>query len=406
MLVFSNPSSGGSTGAYVLTVEQLATGAYGGLDIQSAGTGSLFRVRDTTATAADVFTIADGGAATFKSQTNSVSGFQIQNASSATIFQVDTSNSVIRAGDGPTYTTVSQTNTLLESTNSPGLYGTSVAIGADGLPIIAYYENVSGNMKVMHCGNASCSSGNVTTVADAGGNGGDSNVSRLEIAVAPDGLAVISYHDSSVGALKVYKCADTNCTTGTATSVDTGGGRGMFNQIAISADGLPIISYQGDYGDSLKVVKCGNATCSSGNTITTLTASSGLGAGRYNDIAIGIDGLPVIMDDEAVGNDMVFFKCGNAACSSGNVKTTLLDGDLQDDASMTIGSDGLPIMVYRSVGGNSIAFLKCGTIDCTSGNTVSSQYWSATAATSTIRIGSVEVGVLADEIVDGRGQVR
>ncbi len=92
-LIFRNPSSGGTNGTgYVVTIDQLATGAVGGLDIQSAGTGNLLRVRDTTATATDVLTIADGGAATFRNQTNSTAAFQVQNAAGASLFNIDSTN--------------------------------------------------------------------------------------------------------------------------------------------------------------------------------------------------------------------------------------------------------------------------------------------------------------------------
>ncbi len=93
-LIFRNPASGGSDSTYILTLDQLATGAKGGLSVQSAGTGNLLLISDTTATAADVLTIADGGSTTFKTQTNSTTGFQIQNAAGASLFSVDTSTSV------------------------------------------------------------------------------------------------------------------------------------------------------------------------------------------------------------------------------------------------------------------------------------------------------------------------
>ncbi len=92
-IIFRNPSSGGTNGtSYVLTLDQLATDTTGGLDIQSAGTGNLLRIRDNTATAADVLTIADGGATTFKNQTDSTTAFQIQNAAGTSLFTTDTTN--------------------------------------------------------------------------------------------------------------------------------------------------------------------------------------------------------------------------------------------------------------------------------------------------------------------------
>lgn len=99
-LIFRNPASAGTDSTYVLTIDQLATGAKGGIDVQSAGTGNLLRVRDTTATAADVLTIADTGVTTFKSQTDSTTAFQIQNSSGTSLFNVNSSIGQIRVGDG------------------------------------------------------------------------------------------------------------------------------------------------------------------------------------------------------------------------------------------------------------------------------------------------------------------
>jgi len=70
----------------------LSIGSTGGLDVQSAGTGNLLRVRDTTATAADVFTVADGGSTTVRSQTNSSDAFQVQNSVGAALLLVDTTS--------------------------------------------------------------------------------------------------------------------------------------------------------------------------------------------------------------------------------------------------------------------------------------------------------------------------
>jgi len=57
----------------------------------SNSSGPLFVVTDTTATARDVLTIADGGAATFRNQTDSASAFVIQNAAATeSLFTVDT----------------------------------------------------------------------------------------------------------------------------------------------------------------------------------------------------------------------------------------------------------------------------------------------------------------------------
>lgn len=99
-IIIRNPASAGSDSTYTLTVDQLATGAKGGFSIQSAGTGNLLLVTDTTATAKDVFKIADTGVATFQTQTDSATGFQILDADGGTpVFNVDTASERVGIGD-------------------------------------------------------------------------------------------------------------------------------------------------------------------------------------------------------------------------------------------------------------------------------------------------------------------
>jgi hypothetical protein len=60
---------------------------------------------------------------------------------------------------------------------------------------------------VVRCGNAACSTtSNTFAIVDANNVG-----SHTSIAVAADGLPVISYHDGNAGALKVAKCATRTC---------------------------------------------------------------------------------------------------------------------------------------------------------------------------------------------------
>ncbi len=91
-----NGTSG--TAATALSVAQ--GGNADALTISSSGTGNLLKVTDSTATARDVMTIADGGAVTFRNQTNTASAFVIQNsAASASLMDVNTSNRFITWGD-------------------------------------------------------------------------------------------------------------------------------------------------------------------------------------------------------------------------------------------------------------------------------------------------------------------
>ena len=45
--------------------------------------------------------------------------------------------------------------TTVDSTGSVG-QNTSTTTGADGLPLISYFDATNGNLKVAHCGNVAC----------------------------------------------------------------------------------------------------------------------------------------------------------------------------------------------------------------------------------------------------------
>jgi predicted Fe-Mo cluster-binding NifX family protein len=168
-IIIRNPASGGSDSAYALTIDQLATGARGGLDIQSAGTGNLIRVRDTTATAQDVFTIADGGATTFRNQTNSANALRVLNAAGNSLLNVDTSVSRIQvdnllsantAGGGAininssgTSSTNDQTGLVSYYLANPGAASTSQFTGLQTW-VETYSSNLSGGRLAGISGNA------------------------------------------------------------------------------------------------------------------------------------------------------------------------------------------------------------------------------------------------------------
>ncbi len=111
----------------------------------------------------------------------------------------------------------------VDSAGDVGRY-TSITISADGLGLISYYDNTNGDLKVMHCGNAACSSGNTATTVDSAGTVGE----FTSIITGADGLGLISYYDVSNGDLKVLHCGNAACNSGTVTAVDSWGDVGRY----------------------------------------------------------------------------------------------------------------------------------------------------------------------------------
>jgi hypothetical protein len=255
----------------------------------------------------------------------------------------------------------------------------SLTIGTDGLPILAYYDNGNSDLKVAHCGNVGCTANNVVNTVDSGGD-----VGRFtSITIGADGLPIISYLDKTNSTLKVAHCGNSNCNYGnTLMTVDPVGTVDDYygpTSIAIGADDLPVISYYDQVNNHLKVAHCGNLTCSGNpaNTLTTIDPANSLGF--YNSITVGADGLPIVA---YAGNSGLYTAhCGNPACSAGNT-VTLVDY-MGSYISITIGADGLAIISHSG-----LRIAHCGNVACSAGNTVASADAADTGGYSAIAIGA------------------
>ncbi len=194
------------------------------------------------------------------------------------------------------------------------------------------------------------------------------------IAIGKDGLAVISYFDSSAGKLKVAKCANAACSgAATITTVDPMNinAVGRYNSIAIGSDGRPVISYLDSTAGALKVAKCGNAACTGTATITTVDAPANF-VGQYTSIAIGSDGRPVISYYDSTADTLKVAKCANAACTGAATITSVDDPAnlVGTYTSLAIGSDGWPVISYYDDTANTLKVAKCANAACTGAATI------------------------------------
>ena len=76
-----------------------------------------------------------------------------------------------------------------------------------------------------------------------------------------------------------------------------------------SSDLYPVISYYDTTNDDLKVAKCANAACSSGTTLSTVDSTGNVG--YYTSITIGTDGYPVISYYDVTNIDLKVIKAAN-----------------------------------------------------------------------------------------------
>ncbi|MDZ4813827.1 MAG: hypothetical protein SGI99_14620 [Pseudomonadota bacterium] len=248
---------------------------------------------------------------------------------------------------------------------------TAIAIGSDGLPVISYFDS-SGALKVAKCGNTACTGvATITTIANP------ANIEGFytSIAIGSDGLPVISYLDNNLGALKVGKCVNADCTgSATITTIDDPGNSvGYYNAIAIGSDGLPVIAYQDLTARTLKVAKCLNAACTGAATITTVDDPANF-VGFYTAIAIGSDGMPVISYLDSTAGALKAAKCLNAACTGAATISTVDDPVVNlvgFYTALAVGSDGLPVISYQDLSASTLKVAKCLNAACSGATTIS-----------------------------------
>lgn len=262
------------------------------------------------------------------------------------------------------------TDTTIDSAGNVGL-APSIAIGADGLPIISYQAS-SGTLglRVVHCGDSSCSSGNTVTAIDLA-----IVPNYTAIAIGTDGFPIIAYNDPVNDDLYVAHCANTACTSLSTTKqkIDSTNAVGKYLSIAIvPSDGFPIISYYDETNSDLKIVKCGDLECLVGNvTITTSDDDSASAVGNYSSITIGNDGLPIISYYDTTNGNLKTHWCALVTCANdaGDV-TTAVDSanSVGTDTAITIGTDGFPVITFADNTNTSVRIVKCGTINCSTNN--------------------------------------
>jgi hypothetical protein len=267
--------------------------------------------------------------------------------------------------------TAGNTITTVEGADVKGHFS-SITIGGDGLPVISYYDGTNLALKVAHCGNAACSAGN--TFASVDSNGAVPFGYYTSITTGADGLPIISYRVQGLVELRVAHCGNASCSAGnTVTILDTVGNVGEYTSITIGGDGLPIISYLDFSNFDLKVAHCGNIACTTACGVggTTCTAvDGGADVGFYTSVTVGTDGLPLISYHDNTTDDLKVAHCGDVACTTacgvGGTTCTAVDttGNVADWTSVTVGADGLPFISYHDLAGD-LKVAHCANAACT-----------------------------------------
>jgi hypothetical protein len=229
------------------------------------------------------------------------------------------------------------TVTLIDTTAADVGRYPSLAIGSDGLGLIAYYDRTNGNLKAAHCSNTACTAATLSVLDSVGDVG-----SYTSLAIGPDGRGVIAYHDLTNNRVKVAHCNDVACTSASVRVIEpafTG-----WIDLAIGSDGLPLIAYVNLFGNVLRTAHCNVANCDSFTLATHGTPEGSQGVA----VAVGADGLPLIAVETRMGGVAAVRRCQDVACTSslGQPPSSGPEIFVQPRA-MVVPPDGQPLIGYR-----------------------------------------------------------
>jgi hypothetical protein len=268
--------------------------------------------------------------------------------------------------------------TTLDTRFFLGIYFTSIAIGADGNPVISYNKDYSLKVaKYVSSGGSGCASSawTCTEIEASSTSGGDTSNS---IAIDTDGNPVVAYYNTIgvVMYLVVAKCNDPACVgyNETITPVDTTNSVGQYPSIAIGSDGNKIISYYDVTGGNLKFARFvgSSGNCSGSAAWNCAAIDSNNNIGRYTSLAIGPNGYPVISYQDFTAKALKYIHCTDITCSSYDTPQTV-DGPGSATysgaySSLAIDTDGLPLISYYDDDNNRLKLAKCSNISCSNTN--------------------------------------
>jgi hypothetical protein len=236
--------------------------------------------------------------------------------------------------------------------------GTSIALDGSGNPVVSYVL-VGGSLRLLHCGNPTCTSGNsIATV--------DSNVYAVQTSLALDatGNPVVSY--ASFDGAKAVHCDDPTCLSGGAFEVL--GDTGMFGwqggtALALDPLGNPVVTFfQWDgVTTRLRLARCLDPACGS---VVLGEVDTDASTGGSSDVTVDANGNPVVSYASPGRDALVVARCHDAACSEATRVPVDVGGAPGLYSSIVLDEAGRPVVSAYAHGSRDLRLVHCATESC------------------------------------------
>ena len=242
----------------------------------------------------------------------------------------------------------------------------SLMLDAVGNPVVSYWNYTTGDLSVLHCGNPDCTSGNSIVSPDTEGDVGWGNSLALDSA----GYPVVSYLDLTNRDLKLLHCGNANCTSGNSiTSPDTDNDTGWYSSLELDAVGNPVISYRYRTSGNLRIMHCNDPNCAGGDE--SITSPDVFGDVGWNtSMELDQSGNPVVAYNRAGAAEVKLLHCGDEDCSSGNSVSVIDASGSMFNPSLALDAVGNPVVSYNrnDIGQQQLKVMHCNDANCVGGD--------------------------------------
>jgi VCBS repeat-containing protein len=248
---------------------------------------------------------------------------------------------------------------------------TSLALDGAGNPVLTYLDSSNRDLKLAHCNDPNCLGGDeffVTLDADVPGQPEDVP-GDPSLALDGNGNPVVSYYSATNGDLRLVRCRDVNCVDGTNVPVDVAGDTGHYTSVAVDGIGNPVVSYFDASNSSLKLAHCNDTNCLGGDE-SSVTVDTVARVGEYTSLALDGAGNPVISYLDRTNGDLRLAHCNDRNCGGGDDSVVAVDtaGAVGFDTSLALDRAGNPVISYYHGTNGDLKLAHCNDPDCAGGD--------------------------------------
>jgi len=242
----------------------------------------------------------------------------------------------------------------------------SIGLGADGLPVVVYFDASALAVELAHCLDEVCTAAEIVTLAEVPSR----EVSPPLLVTRTDGTTWVAFSETLPeepwDRATLVWCSTPGCSDPTTTIL----GPVVVQALAVTADGNPVLAFRSATGD-LTLRLCTDPACAGPVADRVVT-----GEWRAGAVWIGPDGLARVAYVEA--GTLVVSACTTPDCTAGMDRQEVLVGIVGDDSAaigVAVDGTGRPVILagirVAGVDGDSAATLvRCLDPDCTDVNVV------------------------------------